>query len=625
MLQSMRELAHSWVFKGLMLLLVVSFGIWGIGDMFRGNPLHRVVAKAGSSSITVQELNFAFEQALARARQMLGPDMTAQQAKQMGLAQNTLNGLIEDKLFIQDMKRLGIEASDRAVFQLLVEAPQFKNKDGKFDQSLFHTFLQNIGRSERDFLNQQRKDLATRQLADAFSTLPPPSPFIVDTLYKARGQKFVLDVVTLDHASLKGTVTPDEQVLRDVYQKTPAPFTTPEMRGLTVAVLSTDAITKEITISDDQVKKEYDSKGAQLMEPEKRDLLQVVVQDEAQAKKLVAAARSVNIVTAAKPMGHEVVPLNQMDESGLPPEIAKVIFALPLNGISDPIQTGLGWHVIQVRKITPAGVPKYEDIKDTLREIMRRDQAGDTASKLVNQLDDELAAGHALEDVADGMKLRLIQIPALDASGKLADGKDPAELPHKDDILKAAFQQNSGETSPVMDDRNGTYFVVRTDNVTPSVLKPFEQVKPSVVALWEKQDEAQRATTEADKLATALRDGKPASSLARAGIEVRMSKPLSLLGDTDEALPKTILPRVMKLKQGEVGVYPQVTKQIIVRVAQIVPIGTQMDEAAEGKIKSELSVALPKELGNEYLDHLRVLFPVIIYHDAYDSIAQQGG
>jgi peptidyl-prolyl cis-trans isomerase D len=623
----MRQLAHSWIFKGLMMLLVVSFGIWGIGDMFRGNSLHRVVAKAGNVSITVQDLNRAFEQSLARARQMFGPEMTAQQAKQMGLAQNALDQLIENSLVDQDLKRLGIEADDRAVFQQLMQDPQFKNKDGKFDKSILQNLLAQARISENAFLSEQRKQLASRQLVSAFSNLPPAPQSVLDALYKARGQKRILDIITLDNDSLKNVVTPSDSILSDFYQQTPQPFTQPETRGVTIALLSTDAIAKDITISDDQVKKEYDSKSAQLAEPEKRDLLQVVLQDEGKAKDLAAAAKaSGNLVSAAKPTGREVMPLNQSEEDSLPPELAKPIFALHQGDVSEPIKTTLGWHVMQVRKITPAGVPKYEAIKETLRETIKRDQAVDTATRLVNQLDDELAAGHPLEDVADGMKLRLVKVAAIDSTGKTPDGKAPAELPQKDDALKSAFAQNSGETSPVMDDKNGTYFVVRTDTVTPSALKPFEQVKPAVIAAWKKQDQSKRAGEEAESIAKALREGKtPTSFAAREGIEVRASKPISLLGDADPSLPKTALPQILKLKKGEVIVLPQPGKQLILRLAEITSTGDKKDESAEGKIAAELNSAAPKDLADEYIKYLRVLFPVKINQDAFDSIAQQGG
>src|ERR1700761_4116273 len=133
MLQTMRHLAQSWVFKGLMLFLIISFSIWGIGDIFRGNPLQRTVAKTGKLAISVETLNHAFEQSLVRARQMMGPDFTAAQAKQMGLYDTSLTDLIQRAKMEQEIKKLGIDVSKHKFLDQLAALPQFRNKDGSFN------------------------------------------------------------------------------------------------------------------------------------------------------------------------------------------------------------------------------------------------------------------------------------------------------------------------------------------------------------------------------------------------------------------------------------------------------------------------------------------------------------
>ena len=256
---------------------------------------------------------------------------------------------------------------------------------------------------------------------------------------------------------------------------------------------------------------------------------------------------------------------------------------------------------------------------------MKTDQAMDQAAKTVNQLDDELAAGHSLEDLTDKLHMHLIKIAAVDLQGKTPDGKDPAELPYKDDVLRTAFTQNSGETSPVMDDKNGNYFVVRTDQVTPAAPKPFDQVKADVRMALEKQEHAKAGADKAEAIAKGLDEGKPASSFAsEKGVEARVSKPISLMvGDSDPGMPKSALPQILKLKKGEAVVLaPQNGKQTIVRLAEIIPATDTKDEATRGKIGSEYSDNAPKEMAQQYARYLRILFPVHIRVDAFDSIQQ---
>ncbi len=628
MLQSMRQMAHSWVVKALMILLVVSFGIWGIGDIFRGNPLKRTVAKAGSTVITVQDLNREFEQTLAQARRMMGPDLTARQAKQIGLLDNALNALIERATVDQATAKLGIEVSAESVIRQMASLPQFQDKDGKFDKQRFRDALRQAQVGEHNFIEQERLNLSRHQLVDVFlkSAATKPQRFIVDTLAAARGQKRVLDVIAVSTAAMADIPEPDDKALREFYRQHDKLFTAPEYRALTVASLSTEDMAKDIAVTDEQVRKEYDEKGDQMARPERRDLLQTVLQDEGKAKLLAEAARaSHDLASAAKHMGYDTVPLPQTDASSLLPELSKPLFALNDGDISAPIKSPLGWHVMQVRKIYPAGKPAFESVAAQLRDTMKRDQAIETASRLVNTLDDNLAANHGLEDIADSLKLRLVKIPPVDAGGNTADGKPPAEFPYKQDVLKAAFNLNAGETSPIMDDKNGNYYVVRVDDVTPSGLKSFESVARDAAAAWKADEQTKKAAAEAETIAQGLRDGKTASTFAaQKGVDIRVSRPISLLGDHDDGLPPTLDPQILKMKKGEVIVAPLPGKQMVLRLIDVIAATPQEIEAARPKIAAELADRMPGELLDAYLRYLRVVYPVKINHDVLESIARQG-
>jgi peptidyl-prolyl cis-trans isomerase D len=626
MLQSMRQMAHSWVVKGLLLLLILSFGVWGIGDMFRGNPMQKTVAKAGKTDISVEQLNHLFEQSLAQAKRSIDPNITAQQARQMGLLDKTLDNAIKRDLVDQDIATLGIDVSPQAVLTMLGNQPQFRNKDGSFNKVLFKQLLQQQGLNEHSFLAQGQQDLSRQVLIAALSGSHDVPRTEIDALYKARAQKRVLDVVTVDAAKLGGVPAPDDKALHDFYMANPNLFSSPEYRGITVASLSTDVMGKDIQISDEDVKKEYDAKLDQLSKPEQRDIIQVVVQDQDKAKQLVTAARaSGNLTDAAKQAKETAIPLEGMTEKNLLPELAKSVFALKNDEISEPVKTQLGWHVVQLKKITPAGTPTFDKVKAELRDNMRRDQAIEAVTRAVNQLDDQLAAGHSLDDIADELKLRLVKIPAVDATGLMQDGKAPAELPNKDQMLRDAFAQNAGDTSPVEDDKTGNYYVVRTDAVTPSGAKPFESVKNEIAAAWKAQEQRKLAVAEGKKIEQALRDGKPADSLADGGaVTVRVSTPLSQLGDSDPLLPPDILSQASKLKKGATASGVTGNNLVIVRLNKTIDADTAKDDPRKSMVEGSIKQASVDEILDQYIAHLYDVFPVKKDQAVLDHLRQQG-
>jgi peptidyl-prolyl cis-trans isomerase D len=446
-------------------------------------------------------------------------------------------------------------------------------------------------------------------------------------LTAARAQKRILEVVTLMNNGVHDVPAPEDKAVQDFYQKNSKIFVAPEYRGLTIARLSTDDIAKDTAMTDEQMQKEYAAHSQQYEHAERRDVLQVVITNEAKARQLTAAARtSGNLPNAAGVMGYKTVPLNDTEEKTLLPELAAPVFALKPGEISDPIKSPLGWHVVQLKKITPAGIPNFADIKDQLRETMQRDQAVDTATRTVNQLDDELAAGHALEDIADSLKLRLIKVAAVDAKGKTPEGKEPSEFPNKEDVLKAGFEQGSGESSPVIDDKKGNYIVVRTDEIVASAVRPFEQVKDKVLAAWKAQAQAKLAASQAETIAKGLREGKgPATFAALEGIDVRVSRPLSMLDDTDPTLPPAVIAQIFNMKKGDVITSSQPDRQLILRLAEIVNPDNTPGNANQARVGGEARRQLPIDLSLELVNYLRQVYPVWVDQEALDTLRQQGG
>lgn len=613
-----------------MVVLVVSFGIWGIGDMFRGNPQTRVVAKVGNVDITMQQLGRMFDQLLSQARRSFGPDFTAAQARQFGLMNAALDRLIEGSVLDQDVARLGIDVDDRTVLESLKDKPQFHNKDGVFDPALLRQALSQANMSEKAFLNLERQGVGRRMLAEAFLDDAALSQTALDLVYRAKAQRRAFDVVSLEHSGYEAGNVPDDNSLREFHKSHEKTFSAPEYRAITIASLSLADVAKDITVTEDQIRQEYGQRGEQLVKPERRDILQVVLQDAEKAKKLSEdATKRKDLAAAAKTAGLEAIPLKQIESKSVLPELSQAVFALGLKDISPPVKSSLGWHVAQITAITPAGKPTFDEIKDGLRESMKRDQAIESSTRIVNKLDDELAAGHSLEDIADTLRLRLIRIPAVDIGGLAPDGKAPAELPYKEDVLRAAYGQNASETSPVMDDKNGNSYVVRTDEVTPSGLKPFENVRNEVVAAWMRQEQEKMAIDNATKIAGELRAGKELLALgSHKSMSVRVTEPLSMLEDSHDPMISTqSLATIFSIKKGDAKVVSEKDRQLVVRLNRVVDVQDSDSGVAlaKNKVTRAMREDVPNEIGQQYTSYLRTsVFPVRVNRGAIESAEQRG-
>lgn len=419
---------------------------------------------------------------------------------------------------------------------------------------------------------------------------------------------------------------PDDSVLKEFHQKNGDLFSAPEYRALTVARLSTDEITKDIKISDEDLKKTYEERTQELTLPERRDLVQVVFQEEARAKSFAEAVKnSRDLASTAREQKLTPIDLNKVDEKTILPELYTTIFALEERQISDPIKSGLGWHVVQLKKIHAGGKPAFDEIKDKLRETSQKEMSADVIAQLVNHLDDSLAASQPLEEVADSLKLRLIKVPAIDANGKQPDGKEAAELSDKKDILESAFGLVAGETSPVIDDKMGNYFVVRVDESTPAHVEDFDKVKNKVALAWKQKEQAVRAAKDSEDIAKSLREGASATTYAsRRGVDVRLSKPISLLGDIDPQLPLEAMPKVLAMEKGDVITFPAPEKQYVLRLADVISVDPAKPDEGRLKVVEDLNDKMAYELIEAYSKFLRQRYPVKINQELLDSLKRRG-
>ncbi len=627
MLQRMRDMSKSWIFKSLMVLLIVSFGIWGVGDMFRGNPLQKTVAKVGEKKISVQELEQQFRLDLPDARQSMGEELNEAQARQMGVIDRSLKILIEYALFDQESRRLGLNVSEKVILDRIASYPQFRDKDGNFNAHLWRQALGKNNLSESLFLDSERRDTARKLVLGAMKNVIKLPDAMLDNLYRAYGSKRILEIVTLRNDSIRNVPKPGDAALKQYYEeRASAMFMAPEYRALTIIVLNASDIAKDIGINDEDLKNAYEARAAEFALPEQRDLVQVVVDDESKAKAIADAAQANNnLSAAAKANGANVIALDRMNENSTLPELFTTIFAMEEGQVSDPVKSGMGWHVLQLKKVHPSSQPPFDEVKARLLETLKSEQSADTLTRAINKLDDDLAGGKSLEDIADAMSLRLIKIPALDGNALTPEGKEPNELPAREDVVKNAFSQEAGDSSAIIDDGKGHYIVVRTDNVTPSQLRPFESVKDKVLAAWEAEQKAQEAARAAEKIAQSMREGKNATSLAaQPGVEVRLSKPVSLLGEMDREVPMETLPAILKMKKGDVITANTPGKQFVLRLADVIAADPAKDGGAKLKLADALRERVPYELIDQYSQFLRLRYPVRINLELFDLIKKQG-
>lgn len=625
MLASMRKLSKTWLFKGLMALLVISFGIWGIGDMFKGNPGLREVATVGKDKITVQMLQFEFQKMLPEARKQYGGELTAEDAVKLGLMEQALQIMIDRSALDQETADQGLVVSNEVILKRLAALPQFRDKDGKFNGPLFQQALGKAGLNEKTFFEMERRELARQLLLNAFGETQAPNTMI-DNMYRARGAKRILEIVSIRNDAMQGFKQPDVEVMKAYYEEHKDAFVAPELRGFTIAAFSVPSLEKEVTVSDEEIRKSYAAQEASLTVPETRDLVQIVVQEQAKAEEIAAkAAEAKDLSKAAKAAGLTPITMSKIDDKAILPELYTNVFALEEGGVTGAMKSSLGYHVVQVKKIYPAGKPSFEAVKDELREGLRQQKLSERVSQTIKDWDDSIAAGTPLEEIADTLKLRLTRVAAADQFGHDPNGKKVDATPMGEKLIPLAFEQNQGDVGQIIDDGKDTYYVVRTDSVTPSQARPFDEVKNAVKAKIIEAEQAVLSAKLGAEIAEAMRKGKAATSFAsRAGVEVRLSKPMSLLGDRDKSLSAAAVHQAFKMKSGDVTDMADEGVHLVLRMADIVPVDPARPEGSRLRVVDDLKRNVPYDIVGLFSSYTKQTHPVSINAKLLETLKTQG-
>jgi len=622
MLQAIRSRAGSFVVKLLFALLILTFGIWGIGDIFRTRGSDTVVATVGDHSIRAEELQAALRRALEQLSARFGSAIDLQQAKQLGLVDQTLAQLIDRSLIDQEVARLKLDVSDDLIRNVITANPSFRGSDGRFDRALFGAVLAANNLTEDQYVALLRHDIPRNDLVHAVTAgVAVPQP-VLDLLYQYRNEKRTADIVALPTAGAPDPGQPSEDELKALYDAHPDLFRAPEYRGFTLVSLDPADIAKDIEIPESKLKEEYDQRQDELQIPERRDVEQILAPSEDKAKEAEAALAAGKdwreVATTIAGQDPDTIDLGLMRREEMPSALGEAAFELPLNKPSEPVKSPLGWHILRVVKIEPPVTQTFDEAKPKLEADLVRQEAVDRIYKVANKIDDALAGGAALADAAEKFGLKTTTVEAVDLGGH--DPKDqPVALPiSASDVLKLAFATNEGQTSRATETPDGAIFALRTDKVIPSQVKPLDEVKEKAVAAWQADRRRETVAKQAEELAAAVTlETRLATVAPGKGLKVTTSPPFTRHPENDTAVPPALVGKLFAGKPGEVVTASDATGSYVAQLDEVQRPENVSQSAAAG-LSRELDTAQQADLAEEFTRALRARFPVQIHREALD-------
>ncbi|MDP7468004.1 MAG: SurA N-terminal domain-containing protein, partial [Alphaproteobacteria bacterium] len=359
MLASLRSRASSWVVKILFGFLVLSFAVWGIGDIFRGPGQDTVIASVGDIDIRAREFTAQLNRQIQGLNKAIGMELTDEQLRSMGLADGTLDNLIERSLFDAAAADLGLSVSNELVRDRILSTKEFKDEDDRFSEFKFRRTLIESGYNEESYMVSLRQELSRIQLIDSIEAGVILPETILKPLTIYRWEKRAVDRVAIKAEDIPGFDSPEEALVRAYYEENPDSFQSPEYRSVTMIRLTAKDLANKISIAEEVLAQTYEERIDGYSSPSRRRLEQIHLENEKDIKRAAEAlSKDENKGRKFLEMAEEITGRSEQTlnlgwnlREDLPDEIVEGVFALEEGDVSAPLKSPFGWHIIHVTGI----------------------------------------------------------------------------------------------------------------------------------------------------------------------------------------------------------------------------------------------------------------------------------
>ncbi|MCZ8187875.1 MAG: SurA N-terminal domain-containing protein [Beijerinckiaceae bacterium] len=493
MLNAIRTASSKWlgrlVLTVIMGFLIVSFAIWGIGDIFRGG-VNRTVAKVGSSSISADEFRSAYNIELQRIQRQARRVVTSEEARAFGLDRGLLNRQIDELALTEQARKLGMAVDQLTVMRSITEAPEFMT-GGIFDRARLADALSQAGLSEQAFVQRQSDLLLRQQLFNGLAGGMAGAQALGKAVHQFRNEERNLDVILVPVDKVPAAAEPDEAALKAFFEERKAEFRTVETRKVSIIQVLPADFAATLTLTEADLRAYYDRQvvAGRFGSPERRQAQRVLFDTEDEAKAAaakLAGGTTFEALLAERKLSEADVDLGLKTAAELTDAALRdAVFKTAEGQVSAPVRDPFGFVLVRVLKVEPARVTPFEAVRGQIEGDARLDKLqSDPSIKaqvdgLFRKIEDQRIAGKSLAEAAQAAGARLVTLAALDRQGNDGNGNRVA-VPGGTETINAVFASDIGLDNEPLQGRDGGFTWYEVNAVEPARDKTFEEVKDQV-------------------------------------------------------------------------------------------------------------------------------------------------
>ncbi|VAW01427.1 hypothetical protein MNBD_ALPHA06-1862 [hydrothermal vent metagenome] len=556
MLEAMRNSLRSPIAKVFLLLIVLSFIVWGTGDIFRGGTGDAVVL-VGPEKVTVEEFGTAWRQEVNYRIRTSDGKFSEAEAKAQGLDEQLLQRMISEAALDAKLSELGVSVSKRMLYNNIKDYEAFKDPlTGDFSDEQYVQALAQSQLTPKLFEDQAKSGIAREQiLAVIREGAITPLAYTRNSINFQQETRQVESVI-LPTSAIPVPPQPTDEQLAEMLAENPRQFAIPERRAATLVMITAKDLTLDINPSDEELRAIFEFSKNKYTKVETRSWVQVPVDDQitadAVARRLQAGEAAADIMTDMKLAGTPIE-LTDADIKNSPDDqIAEAIFAAA-DGATGATEGRFKWAAWKINGITPGSEKTYEDVVEELRDDFIRSESQNKLFEVMGDFEGARSDGLTLDEAAEAQSLVVISLPPVDRRGTDENLNVVKLFEDAPEILATLFDLDELVESDIEETEKGDFYALTVDEIIPTRQPEMEEIKDALRSAWTLQQSSNAMRELASAVKKQMESGVPAAEISAKYPGSRVEIAILSRYEQEPSIPPGLAREMFSYAPGKVG------------------------------------------------------------------------